>query len=166
MLSPSAHLDSGAGVQHDVLDGALNVFCPWYQPCHLVVMTNFFPFMTLWRLGALWVSNMNTSKMFSIVYNTAVLSVHLTFGSENLSSLAAVDDDVFRPNATFKHSHFWMISSPTKQAGGLNSEVSNTFFVVVHEAETILLQGALILFFYFLEKYNKEKKRNNFRGLI
>lgn len=36
-------LDSGAGVEHDVFDGALNVLRPRHQPCDFVVMTNFLP---------------------------------------------------------------------------------------------------------------------------
>lgn len=50
-LIPSAYLDPGAGVQHDVFDGALNVLRPRHQPSHLVVVTNLFPLGAWRRLG-------------------------------------------------------------------------------------------------------------------
>lgn len=52
---PSAHLDPWAGVQHDVLNGALDVLRPRHQPSHFVVMTNFFPLSAWRRLGVLGV---------------------------------------------------------------------------------------------------------------
>ncbi len=36
-------LDSGAGVEHDVFDGALNVLRPRHQPRDFIIMTNFLP---------------------------------------------------------------------------------------------------------------------------
>lgn len=36
-------LNSGAGIEHDVLDGTLDVLCPRCQPGHLVVMTHLLP---------------------------------------------------------------------------------------------------------------------------
>lgn len=46
--APQPYLDPRAGVQHDVLDWALNVLRPRHQPSHLVVMTNLFP-LSAWR---------------------------------------------------------------------------------------------------------------------
>lgn len=43
-LGTCLYLDPGARIQHDVLDGALDVFSPRCQPGHLVVMANFLPF--------------------------------------------------------------------------------------------------------------------------
>lgn len=49
------HLDPGAGVQHDVLNGALDVLRPRHQPRYLVVMANFFPLGSWRRLRVLGV---------------------------------------------------------------------------------------------------------------
>lgn len=49
----SQYLDPGAGVQHDVFDGALDVLRPWHQPGHLVVVTDLLPPGARWRLGVL-----------------------------------------------------------------------------------------------------------------
>ena len=40
---PHGYLDPGAGVQHDVLDGALDVLRPGHQPRHLVVVAQLLP---------------------------------------------------------------------------------------------------------------------------
>lgn len=45
------YLDPGAGVQHDVLDGSLDVLRPGHQPGHLVVMANLLPLGPGGRLG-------------------------------------------------------------------------------------------------------------------
>lgn len=42
------YLYSGARIQHDVLDGALDVLRPRCEPGHLVVMANLLPFCP-WR---------------------------------------------------------------------------------------------------------------------
>lgn len=65
-------------------------------------------------------------------------------------SLAAVDDDVLRPDAALEHAHLWMVSSTTEQTRGLDAEVGDALAVVVHDAEAVLLQGALVLLFDFL----------------
>lgn len=49
------HLDPGTWIQHDVLDGALDVLCPRSQPGHLVVMSNLLPLCPGWRFRVLWV---------------------------------------------------------------------------------------------------------------
>jgi len=49
------YLDPGAGVQHDVLDGALDVLRPGHQPGHLVVMPDLLPPGPGGRLGVLGV---------------------------------------------------------------------------------------------------------------
>lgn len=66
-------------------------------------------------------------------------------------SLAAVDDDVLGSDAPFQHAHLGVVPSATEQTRGLDAEVSDALLVVVHDAETILLQEALVLFFNFLE---------------
>lgn len=61
-----AYLDPGAGVQHDVLNGALNVLRPRHQPSHFVVMTNLFPLGAWRRLGVFGVPVRNTlTKTFN-----------------------------------------------------------------------------------------------------
>ena len=47
------YLDPGAGVQHDVLDGPLDVLRPGHQPRDLVVMANLLPLGPGGRLGVL-----------------------------------------------------------------------------------------------------------------
>lgn len=76
-------------------------------------------------------------------------------------TLAAVDDDVLRPDAAFQHSHFGMVSSAAEQAGRLDAEVCDALFVVVHDAEAILLQKPLVFFFYFLRR----KVKHFFSGI-
>lgn len=61
-----------------------------------------------------------------------------------------------RPDPTFEHAHFRMVSTTTEQARGFNAEVSNTLLVVVHDTEAVLLQGALILFLYFLKRIRQK----------
>lgn len=51
------YLDPGARIQHDVLDGALDVLCPRCQPGHLVVMANFLPFCPWGRFRVFGVSS-------------------------------------------------------------------------------------------------------------
>lgn len=68
----------------------------------------------------------------------------------NLDSLAAVDDDVLRPDAAFEHAHLGVVSTATEQAWRLNAEIGDTFPVVVHDAEAVLLQDALIFLLNFL----------------
>lgn len=48
-------LNSGAGIQHDVLDGTLDVLGPRCQPGDLVVMTHLLPPAACWRSGLLGV---------------------------------------------------------------------------------------------------------------
>ena len=60
-------------------------------------------------------------------------------------SLAAVDDDVFGPGAAFEHAHLRVVSTASEQTRGLDAEVSNALPVVVHDAEAVLLQEALVL---------------------
>ncbi len=66
-----------------------------------------------------------------------------------------------RPDATFEHAHLRMVSTAAKQARRLNAEVSNTFPVIVHDAEAVLLQDALVLLLYFLQKGRKRKTHQN-----
>lgn len=75
----------------------------------------------------------------------------------NLHSLAAVDDDVLRPDAAFEHAHLRVVSTATEQAWGLNAEIGDTFPVVVHDAEAVLLQDALILLLNFLQMAGRKK---------
>lgn len=98
--------------------------------------------------------------MESLLWNSEYLVITFCIRSCNqheekiklLYTLAAVDDNVLGPDSAFEHPHFRMVSTTTKQAWGLNAEVSNTFLVVVHDAKAILLQDAFILFLYFLQK--------------
>lgn len=46
-----------------------------------------------------------------------------------------------------------MITSSSEEARRLNAEVSNPLLVVIHDAETILLEDSLILLFDFLQSY-------------
>lgn len=50
-----------------------------------------------------------------------------------------------------------MITTSSEEARWLNAEVSDPLFVVVHDAEAILLEDSLILFFDFLQMYNKNE---------
>lgn len=135
--SSPAYLDPGAGVQHDVLDGALNVLRPRHQPSHLVVMTNLFPLPAWGRLRMLGVPVRSTLVFYHIT--TDFTCKFISVEKATLHSLAAVDDDVLGPDATLEHAHLRMVSTATEQARGLNAEVSDTFPVVVHNAEAILL---------------------------
>lgn len=65
--------------------------------------------------------------------------------------LAAVDDDVLRPDAALQHAHLGMVATTTEQAGRLDAEVGDALLVVVHDAEAVLLQGPLVLLFDFLQ---------------
>lgn len=47
------HLDPGTGIQHDILDGALDVLRPRRQPGHLVVVSNLLPFLPRRRFRVL-----------------------------------------------------------------------------------------------------------------
>lgn len=147
VLQNKAYLDSGAGVQHNVLDGALNILRPRDQPSHLIVMTHLFP-LSPW--GWLWVLGIpvGAHKLCRLYINIYTNTYHLSF-----HSLAAVYNDVLGPDATFEHAHLGVVSTTTEQSRGLDAKVSNTFPVVVHNAEAILLQDALILLFYFLQKH-------------
>lgn len=55
-------------------------------------------------------------------------------------SLAAVNDDVFWHDASLQHAHFGMVPTTSEETGGLNLEVGNPLFVVVHHTVTIFLQ--------------------------
>lgn len=57
--SAVSDLNSGAGVEHDVFDGALNVLRPRHQPCDFVVMTNFLPPGAWGWFGVNWISEDN-----------------------------------------------------------------------------------------------------------
>lgn len=72
--------------------------------------------------------------------------------------LAAVDDDVFGPDAALQHSHLGVIPSPSEQSGRLDAEVADPLLVVVHDAEAVLLQEPLVLFFEFLQKGTRGNK--------
>lgn len=65
-------------------------------------------------------------------------------------SLAAVDDDVLGPDAALQHAHLGVVSTATEQTRRLNAVVGDALAVVVHDAEAVLLQGALVLLFDFL----------------
>ena len=69
-------------------------------------------------------------------------------------SLAAVDDDVLRPAPALQHAHLGMVPAAPEEAGGLDTEVSDAFLVVVHETEAVLLQEPLVLLFDFLPQRN------------
>ena len=94
----SAYLDPRAGVQHDVLDGPLNVLGPRHQPSHLVVMTNLFPLCAGRRLRMLGVPVRST---LTITHYTHLTQESISTEKTALHSLAAVDDNVLRPDATF-----------------------------------------------------------------
>lgn len=66
-------------------------------------------------------------------------------------SLAAVDDDVLGPDAPFEHTHFGMVTATSEKAGGLDAEVGDALFMVVHDTEAVRLQEPLIFSFYFLQ---------------
>lgn len=56
-----------------------------------------------------------------------------------------------------------MIASSSEEAWGFDAEVSDPLLVVVHDAETVLLEDSLILFFDFLQcsvqKYENAMRR-------
>lgn len=56
-----------------------------------------------------------------------------------------------------------MIASSSEEAWGLDAEVSDPLLVAVHDAETVLLEDSLILFFDFLQcsvqKYENAMRR-------
>lgn len=66
--------------------------------------------------------------------------------------LAAVDNDIFRSDASLQHAHLWMVASSSEEPRGLDAEVSDPLLVVVHDAEAILLEGSLVLLLDFLQK--------------
>lgn len=72
--------------------------------------------------------------------------------ASRLLLLAAVDDDVLGANASFQHAHLRVVSSTPEQPGRFDSEVSDAFFVVVHQAVSVLLHQPLVLLFDFLQK--------------
>lgn len=46
MKGKAPYLEFGAGVEHDILAGALNILSPAGQPGHCVVMANLLPVVT------------------------------------------------------------------------------------------------------------------------
>lgn len=142
----NTHLNPGAGVQHDVLDGALDVLRPRHQPRYFVVVTDFFPLGSRRRLRVLRVPLRSIQASESAQRDP--LEQRRTVKPP---SLAAVDDDVLGSDATLQHAHLGVVAPATEQPRGLDAEVSDAFLVVVHDAETILLQEALVPFFNFLE---------------
>lgn len=76
-------------------------------------------------------------------------------GGKDYYPLATVNNDVFRSDAAFQHAHLRMVTPSSKEARWLDAEVSNSLFVVVHDAETILLDQSLILLFDFLHRVQK-----------
>lgn len=66
--------------------------------------------------------------------------------------LATVNNDIFRSDASLQHAHLWMIASSPEEPGGLDAEVPDPLFVVVHDAKPILLEDSLVLLFDFLQK--------------
>lgn len=68
-------------------------------------------------------------------------------------SLATVNDDIFRSDSSFQHAHLWMVTPTSEEAGWLDAEVPDPLLVIVHYAETILLQDSLVLLFDFLQRY-------------
>ena len=99
--------------------------------------------------------NNDSNKQHCLGPHNISLGTH-THG--DVYSLAAVDDDVLRPAATLQHAHLGVVAAATEEAGGLNAKVSDALLVVVHEAEAVLLQDALVLLFDFLPG---EKNNNN-----
>lgn len=141
------HLYPGAGVQHDVLDGALDVLRPRHQPRYFVVMANFFPLGSRRRFRVLGVP----SRSRFIIRILNILERKKNKKKKN-NPPAAVDDNVLGSDAPFQHAHLRVVSSATEQSRGLDAEVCDALLVVVHDAETKLLQDALTLFFCFLER--------------
>lgn len=74
-------------------------------------------------------------------------------------SLAAVDDDVLRPDAPLQHAHLGVVSAATEQTRRLDAEVGDALAMVVHDAEAVLLQGALILLFDFLSAETDQREK-------
>lgn len=67
-----------------------------------------------------------------------------------IHSLAAVDDDVLGSDAAFQFAHLRMVPASSEQTWRLDPEVADPLPVVIHNAESILLKNAFILFFGFL----------------
>lgn len=76
-------------------------------------------------------------------------------GGKDFYPLATVNNDVFRSDAAFQHAHLRMVTSSSEETRWLNAEVPNSFLVVVHDAETVLLDKSLILLFHFLNSVKK-----------
>lgn len=74
-------------------------------------------------------------------------------------SLAAVDDDVLRPDAALQHAHLGVVSAATEQTRGLDAEVGDALAVVVHDAEAVLLQRALVVLFDFLSAETDQREK-------
>lgn len=55
-----------------------------------------------------------------------------------------------RPDAPLEHAHLGVVATTTEQTRGLNAKVGDALAVVVHDAEAVLLQQALVLLFDFL----------------
>lgn len=68
-------------------------------------------------------------------------------------ALAAVDDDVFGPDASLQHAHLRMIAASPEEPRRLDAEVPDPLLVVVHDAEPVLLEGSLVLLFDFLQEW-------------
>lgn len=66
--------------------------------------------------------------------------------------LATVNDDILRSDSSFQHAHLWMVTPTSEEAGRLDAEVPDPLLVIVHDAETVLLQDSLILLFDFLQR--------------
>ena len=72
------YLDPGAGVQHDVLDGPLDVLRPGHQPRDLVVMANLLPLGPGGRLGVLGVpmgKNLYKSLYACYIYSYKIVII-------------------------------------------------------------------------------------------
>lgn len=64
--------------------------------------------------------------------------------------LAAVDDDVLGADAAFQFAHLRMIPAAAEQTRRLDPKITDPLPVIVHDAVSVLLQNALVLFFDFL----------------
>ncbi len=69
-------LDSGAGVEHDVFDGALNVLRPRHQPRDFIIMTNFLP-PGAWRRFRVNRISEDNRQQGTVIFKTQVTVVQL-----------------------------------------------------------------------------------------
>ena len=79
----------------------------------------------------------------------------------SLVLLAAVDDDILGADTALKHAHLGVVPATAEQARRLDAEVGDALAVVVHDAEAVLLQDALVLLFDFLHRGHDQQMTTN-----